>query len=177
MPRALLPALTTGVRAGTVLLAATGALAGCGAPPELTQPPAITPPATRAATPGPVHPTVPATSSAPAGSVTPMPAASTAVDCGGDPTGEQVIALLRRSAGLPDGVTMTVAVRPRCAGTWQYTVVEVSGHEPMQVVSTGRPTALTLVTAGTDVCNIRVRTEAPPGIRALACDGALPSGA
>ena len=37
------------------------------------------------------------------------------------------------------------------------------------MVTRGRPTALKLVTAGTDVCGVEVRAVAP-GIRALACD-------
>jgi hypothetical protein len=36
-------------------------------------------------------------------------------------------------------------------------------------VSTGRGSTLALVAAGSDVCVNRVETEAPPGIRVLAC--------
>ena len=173
MPRTLLSALALGVRAGAVLLAAAVPLVGCGTPPELTNQPAPIGPATRSTTRGPVTPTIPSASPAPSGSATPTFAELTAVDCRGNPTGEQMITLLRRSAGLPSGVAMKVAIGPRCAGTWQYAVIEVSGHEPLQVVSNGRPTSLALVTAGTDVCSIPVRTQAPPGIRALACDAVL----
>lgn len=176
MPRALFPAIAPGVRAGGVLLAATIPLAGCGAPPELDDPPG--PAAPRTTTTGPVTPTTSALRTdpaAPSGTATPAFGELTAVDCRGNPTGDQVIALLRRSPHLlASGTRVTVLVRPLCAGTWQYTVVEVPGREPLQVVSSGRPTSLTLVTAGTDVCGIPVRTSAPPGIRAVACDAVPP---
>jgi hypothetical protein len=94
-----------------------------------------------------------------------------AVACGGKPSGQQIIRLLRRQAGLlSDGVRAAVDTGPLCSGTWQYTVVVVSGREPLAVVTEGRPGDLRLVTAGTNVCSIPVRTEAPIGIRtAAAC--------
>jgi hypothetical protein len=63
---------------------------------------------------------------------------------------------------------VTVDTGPLCAGTWQYTVVLVPNREPLAVVTRGRPGALELVTAGTNVCSIPVRTEAPIGIRTAA---------
>jgi hypothetical protein len=84
-----------------------------------------------------------------------------------------VIELLRHSSGLlPRGARVTVLSGPLCADDWQYTIVQVPDREPLQVVSSGPATALTLVTAGTDVCNIPVRTGAPAGIRTVACEGA-----
>lgn len=91
----------------------------------------------------------------------------TAVPCGGRPSGDQVIALLQRRSVLAAGSRPAVTTGPMCAGTWQYTVVSVSSHEPLHAVSKGPPTALELVTAGTNPCSARVRAEAPPGILAL----------
>ncbi|HEX5596117.1 MAG TPA: hypothetical protein VFX61_08915 [Micromonosporaceae bacterium] len=154
----------------TSLLAAVVLLVGCGVPPELREPsprsqtaspqPTEGPPATF--TPAPLVPTT-----GPA--ATPTFSELTAADCQGRPTGAQVIELLRRDKVLARDVRVTIDSLPVCAGTWQYTVVQVPGHEPLQVVSEGPPTALKLVTAGTDVCSIPVRTAAPPGIRNLAC--------
>jgi hypothetical protein len=169
----------------TALLLAC-ALAGCGAPPpDLTATPAVPAPTGTATT-------LPATAGTPSGTaapptllppLTPRPAIPTAsptaatgfpedyaVDCGGRPSGTQVIRLLRREGVVPGGVRTTVDTGPLCAGTWHYTVVTVPGREPLAVVSRGRPSSLRLVTAGTNVCSIPVRTEAPTGIRiAAAC--------
>jgi hypothetical protein len=88
-----------------------------------------------------------------------------AVPCAGRPGGEQIVALLRRNPGvLPPGANPTVAAGPLCAGTWQYTVVTQPNMDPLQVVSNGAPGALTLVTAGTDVCTPEVKAGAPFGI-------------
>jgi hypothetical protein len=147
----------------------------CGAPPNLEPSPAPAVPGTASASPSaspgasasasPLVPTVPA-----APSPTGFPE-TYAVSCEGKPSGQQVIRLLRREAGLlPDGVRATVDSGPLCSGTWQYTVVVVTGREPLAVVTEGEPGDLRLVTAGTNVCSIPVRTEAPVGIRtAAAC--------
>jgi hypothetical protein len=155
VPPAQRPATAaTTLLVGGILLAGTAGLVACGVPPELRDPHPPVPPTTRSATPG--------------------FGESTATDCQGNPTGEQVIALVRRSPHLlPAGVAVSVRDRPLCAGTWQYTVIQVPGHEPLQVVSNGPARSLTLVTAGTDVCSIPVRTGAPPGIRAVACSAPL----
>jgi hypothetical protein len=94
-----------------------------------------------------------------------------AVDCAGRPTGTQVVRVVRRKARLiPAGARVSVETGPLCAGTWQYTVLSMPGREPLAVVTRGRPGDLDLVTAGTNVCSIPVRTEAPTGIRiAAAC--------
>jgi hypothetical protein len=171
VPPAQRPAATAArVLAGGILLACAAGLIGCGVPPELRNPPeraapspSPTPPASPTSAPAAAPPTT--------GTATPTFGELTAVDCQGNPTGNQVIALLRRSPRLlAPGVTASVRDRPKCAGTWQYTVIQVPGHEPLQVVSSGPANALTLVTAGTDVCSLPVRTGAPPGIRLIACD-------
>jgi len=93
-----------------------------------------------------------------------------AVSCAGYPTADQVVAALRRSGnGMVSASTrVTVQLAPQCSGTWQYTIVNVPQHDPLQVITKGAPTALQLITAGTDVCSIPVRTQAPTGIRNLA---------
>jgi hypothetical protein len=82
------------------------------------------------------------------------------------------VATVRRAAGLlPAGSRPTVREpTPLCAGSWQYTVITVAGREPLRVVTKGQPAALSLVTAGTNVCTVQVRAAAPVGIRtAAAC--------
>lgn len=160
-------------RAVATVLACAALVAGCGVPPELRDGSGSTVPSPQ---------TGPPTTAAP--SLTDLPteaapqtsqtfAEAQAVACNGSPSGAQVIALLRRSTGLlPSGATATVrADGPLCAGTWQYSVVIVPGRDPLAVVTRGRPSSLTLVTAGTNVCNIPVRTGAPAGIRTVACEG------
>jgi hypothetical protein len=168
--------LAAGLLAAGLLAAGLSLLAGCGTPPELREPPGAlptAPPTTAPATPTPGFPTAGAT--ALPGQETPAFGELTAVACQGRPSGTQVVALLRRSPDvLPAQARVTVTAGPVCAGDWQYTVVQVPQREPLQVVSKGRPTALTLVTAGTDVCNIPVRTQAPPGIQTYACTEAPP---
>ncbi|PWR13581.1 hypothetical protein DKT68_00855, partial [Micromonospora acroterricola] len=147
-----------------------------GAPPELRAPSA-TP--TRAATPTAAGPT--GTASAPPTTVPTGPPVGgvtatadpglVATACRNGPTGQRVVQLLRGRAGvLPDNVRVRVRTGPLCAADWQYTVVEVTGHEELQVVTRGRPAGPELVTAGTDVCTVEVRATGPAGIRTLACD-------
>ncbi|SCL15614.1 hypothetical protein GA0070624_0771 [Micromonospora rhizosphaerae] len=155
-----------------VALLAVLPLAGCGTPPELRQPAqgAAAPTATGAPTPS--APTAAPTTPA-ARTVTPTASDLVAVPCRSGPSGDRVVSLLRGSARvLPRDVRVRVRIGPLCAGDWQYTVLAVTGHEELQAVTRGRPTALELVTAGTDVCGVEVRALAPPGIRTLACDGA-----
>ncbi|WKU02154.1 hypothetical protein Q2K19_11675 [Micromonospora soli] len=151
------------------MLLAALTLAGCGTPPELTQSAAPTPTApaspTPSATPGALTPPA---EPAP----TPGPSDLVAVPCTSGPSGDRVVSLLRGPARvLPRDVRVKVRTGPLCAGGWQYTVLEVTGHEELQVVTQGKPTALELVTAGTDVCSVEVRAAGPPGIRTLACTG------
>lgn len=137
-------------------------LAGCGEPPpDPRSYPVGTP--TRTAT----RATVQATATRlprPSVSAAPFPE-STAVSCGSRVSANQVIVLIRQASMLPAGTpTPTATVGPLCSGQWQYTVLAVPDREPLQVVSRIQAERLTLVTAGTDVCTVQVRTEAPTGI-------------
>ncbi|HEX6498597.1 MAG TPA: hypothetical protein VF054_06145 [Micromonosporaceae bacterium] len=146
------------------LLTAAATLAGCGRRVE----PLPVPTLAVTAMPSPTGTAVPSPTVAP-----PLPAPSPsgtgfpetiAVDCAGTPAADRIIALLRARGWLSARTPATVSVGPLCAGTWQYTILSVSGHEPLQVVTEGPPTGLRLVTAGTDICTIEVRTTAPAGI-------------
>lgn len=167
-PRAPLSRLLTALTPLTAV-----PLAACGVPPELRQPGLGSTP-TRTA---PAAPT-PGVSPSPAGSPPLVPPATAgadlvAVNCRNGPSADRVLTLLRGPAQvLPRGVVVRVRTGPLCARDWQYTVLEVTGHEELQVVTRGRPDALLLVTAGTDVCTVEVRAAGPVGIRTLACDGA-----
>jgi len=145
------------------------ATAACGVPPDLETPRAATPPRP---SPTPTTGAVPTSSPTPMATVTATPSGdgSTATDCAGRPSREQIIALLRRTNVLPRSARTTFRTGPLCAAGWQYSVIEVPDRDLLQVVSTGSPTSLRLVTAGNNVCTIRVRVEAPAGIRTLACD-------
>lgn len=140
-------------------------LAGCGAPPELRDRPGTPTP------PGPPTGTTPGTGP-PIGPIT-QPTATAgfseeiAVDCDGEPGGDQVLDLLRAEEVLASGTPATVADGPVCSGEWQLTVVTVPDRDPLQVMTRGEGT-LELVTAGTDVCTVEVRVQAPPGIRRAA---------
>jgi hypothetical protein len=159
--------------AGTVF-AGCLTLAGCGAPPQPDDPPVAAVPTRQSAS---TTAVTPAGSSSGTQSPTPSPTASrfselVAVDCHGNPNAAEVITLLRNSSGLlPPTAPVTVLRGPFCAGDWQYTTIRMAGRDPLDVVSYGPASAMTLVTAGTDVCNVPVRTAAPPGIRTVACAG------
>lgn len=147
--------------------ALTAALAGCGAPGGLAPTPEGSLPAPpTAGPPGSVSPTT--------GTATPAPGGSTgtgddtAVDCGGEPDVDSILALLRAETLLPEDADVTVREGPLCAADWQYTVIAVPDRDPLQVVTSGAPDDLTLVTAGTGVCTVEVRVQAPPGIRNVA---------
>jgi hypothetical protein len=153
--------------------------AGCDKPPGLELPPVRTPtPAPPTPTPTPpsvptAPPTLPPTTTA-----APSPtgfAEATAVNCGGSPGSREVLAILRRAGLVTSSSGARVVTGPMCAGTWQWTVVRMPDADPLQVVTRGAPGSLRLVTAGTDVCSIPVRTGAPAGIRAAACDARPPA--
>ncbi|MEU5942955.1 hypothetical protein ABZ807_28165 [Micromonospora sp. NPDC047548] len=153
----------------TGALVAVLPLAACGAPPERRAPapattsrPALVTPAAPTAAP----PVTPPPDIAPTPSPTP---GLVAVACAGRPSADRVVDLLRGRV-LPRDVSVKATAGPLCAADWQYTVFAVAGHEELQVVTRTESAALRLVTAGTDVCSIEVRTVAPPGIRTLACD-------
>lgn len=158
-----------------VTLLALLTIPACGTPPELRRPAQQTATApTATGTPTPPTATPAPTPTAPTTPTTPTRTGAdlVAVPCPTGPSGDRVISLLRGAAGvLPRDVRVRVRVGPLCAGDWQYTVLDVTGHEELQVVTRGRPGALELVTAGTDVCGAQVRAAGPPGIRTLACDG------
>jgi hypothetical protein len=163
--------------AACAALATCAALAACGTPPELRPKPGS--PVPRPS----VIPSASAVTDLPSGVVlmpgetapaSPLPSfdEAYAIPCAGYPSAEQVVALVRRKGGLlPRTGAVPVAKGPLCAGTWQYTVFAVPGQEQLQVVSSGTPRDLTMVTAGTDICSARVRAGAPVGIRnAALCD-------
>ncbi|BAL93266.1 hypothetical protein AMIS_80460 [Actinoplanes missouriensis 431] len=110
------------------------------------------------------------TTTTPTTSPTPSPTPSQAKKCTGAPTGRQILTLLKDNPAVPDA-ELEVAGGPFCGGAWSYTTVQLKGGgaEALSVVTTGKGTTLALVTAGTDVCNPRVKAEAPVGIRVLAC--------
>lgn len=158
----------------TIPHASGGTLPASGlAPPPVvvTTPPLMTPTAaTPPGVPTYTYPTrTPATPTATSTTTTsPTPAPSYAPRCTGQPTGAQVVTLAKKSPAVPDQ-NVNVLDGPFCGGTWSFTVIGMTGAEPLSVVTTGTGTTLTLVTVGTDVCNPTVKTQAPAGIRALAC--------
>jgi hypothetical protein len=103
----------------------------------------------------------------------PSPTPSPAARCTGGPTKQQVLGVINGKPGIPTQ-NLKVTDGPYCARTWQFTIVGIAGAdpdqvEPLLVVTRGRPAALTLVEAGTDVCTDKVQDDAPPGIRVRAC--------
>ena len=118
-------------------------------------------------------PTQRTTTTPPPTTKSPTPTPSHAPRCTGEPTGAQILALIKGKPGVPDK-PLRLQQGPFCSGTWSFTTVEVSGTdeddlEPLMVVATGAAATLTLVAAGTDVCIEQVQTGAPAGIRVLAC--------
>jgi hypothetical protein len=183
----------------TRLLAVLGCatlLAGCGAPPrpQPTAPPRTSasgsaapsglpsylpgglpptlPPTGLPTYPTPTYPTLPTTAPTTAPTTT-RPTPSPAARCTGGPTKQQVLDLVQGKPGIPDE-DLTVTEGPYCAASWQFAILGIAGRdtddvEPLLVVSTGRPSALRLLEAGTDVCTDRVERDAPAGIRVRAC--------
>jgi hypothetical protein len=93
--------------------------------------------------------------------------------CTGQPTGAQILTLVKGTKGIPKR-TLKVVDGPNCASNWSFTTIGEAGktadqQEPLYVVAYGAGAGLMLVTAGSDVCNDPVQKEAPPGIRVLAC--------
>lgn len=164
--------IAVATRAGAAAIALAALAAGCGVPPELRDPPGSVVPspktASPTASPPPVASDLPPTA---VPSATPTFGEATAVLCNGQPSGARVMSLLRNTSGMLRGETATVrSDTPLCAGDWQFTVIVVPDRDPLLVVTRGAPGSLTLVTAGTNVCNIPVRTSAPVGIRTVACE-------
>ncbi|MGK5679839.1 hypothetical protein [Actinoplanes sp. URMC 104] len=105
--------------------------------------------------------------------ISPTPTPSHAAKCPAEPTGAQILELIKGRPGIP-AKPMRVFEGPFCSGTWSFATVEATGDdaddlEPLMVVATGTGPTLALVAAGSDVCISRVQTGAPPGIRVLAC--------
>jgi hypothetical protein len=164
-------------------------LAGCGSPPQPlpTAPPEPVGsgplPSASAGPPSPIggyptlQPTIPTIPGVPTFTTRPVPTTtpppSPAPRCTGGPTRPQVLAVIKGRAGMPEE-ELAVTQGPYCSGSWQFTIVGIAGSsddlvEPLLVVTTGRPSALRVVEAGTDVCTDRVSDDAPPGIRVRAC--------
>ena len=163
-------------RQGALALAVLGgALAGCTPVPSSPARPSAAPQRPPSA---PVPPSPAQVVEPPPAPVVPVPAApiptrtgqdeQVAVSCAGHPSAERIIALVRSNGMLTGNATVTVQTGPLCAGSWQYTVLTGTGREPLQVVSLGTPEALQLVAAGTDICSVQVRGQAPPGILSVA---------
>ena len=103
----------------------------------------------------------------------PSPTPAHAGKCTGQPTGAQILALVKGKPGMPSD-PLRIFEGPFCSGTWSFSTVEVTGMtedqvEPLMVIATGAGSTLALVAAGSDVCTDPVQTNAPPGIRVLAC--------
>ncbi|GAA1800727.1 hypothetical protein HC028_08755 [Planosporangium flavigriseum] len=168
----------TWVRAALLITVVVGTAAGCGRVVPLPSPDAQVGPGISAspseepaaeATAGPGE-----GASATPGPVDPLPAVTalseaSASPCAGGPGADRVIAALRRDRNLlPAEVAPKIVSGPLCAGSWQYTVMNVPGREALQVVTRGSGGALTVVTAGTYVCIPEVVGAAPAGIVAAA---------
>jgi hypothetical protein len=115
--------------------------------------------------------TIPPTTAPTTKSPTPTP--SHAARCATEPTAARILTLIKGKPGIPTD-PLRVSDGPFCSGTWSFTSVEVTNKnadetDPLLVVSTGTGDQLALVTAGSDVCIDRVQSEAPTGIRVLAC--------
>jgi hypothetical protein len=103
----------------------------------------------------------------------PTPATPPAAKCRSGPTPAQVLAVLKDLPGIPDQ-KLALTDGPFCSGSWQFAQVQIAGADPKSaeqlfVVTTGTPTALKVIEAGTDVCSVEVQTKAPAGIRVRAC--------
>jgi hypothetical protein len=155
--------LPPALRAATALLLGLALTVACGPPPQVEPTPA-------GPLPGPGSPGLPNTPSpALPGDTSPPPTPDDeAVSCDGQPTADQVLDVLHDAGLLNDGIEASVVEGPLCAEDWQYAVVSVPDRDPLQVITSGEPDTLTLVTAGTDVCTVEVRVHAPRGIRAVA---------
>ncbi|MFI5913772.1 hypothetical protein [Dactylosporangium sp. NPDC051541] len=147
-------------------------LAACTHKDEVVAPPAVKPSRLSQeplvpVQPQPIEPTteraVPSGSASASGSPSPTGFSEAYVAfCNGRPSGEQVIAAVRRARPtLPAGSGVTIQKAPVCSGVWQYTILNVKDSEPMRVITKGAPTSLAVVTIGTDPCTVEVRATAP----------------
>nr|BFE67034.1 hypothetical protein GCM10020092_003350 [Actinoplanes digitatis] len=114
--------------------------------------------------------TTPATVTTTPTTVRPSPAPK----CVNGPSGQQVLTAVKGRPGVP-ATELKVIDGPFCAKSWQFTIVQIAEAdsdtpaEPLLVVTKGSPATIKVIEAGTDVCSIKVRTEAPTGIRVWAC--------
>jgi hypothetical protein len=143
--------------------------------PALTTPPPATPTLPPPPLTYPTYPVVTTTiTTVPPTTTSPTPTPSHAPACVGEPTGAQILTLVKaQKKGVPTE-PLKVDQGPFCAGEWSFTTVEIVGKdedqlEPLLVLATGKGATLTFVAAGSDVCSNRVQTTAPAGIRVLAC--------
>ena len=122
-------------------------------------PPATLPPVTT------TRPTTTTTTRPPTSTVSPAPR------CANGPSRAQVLAVLDGLPGIP-AKELVVAAGPFCSGSWHFTEVRIADEdkaEQLFVVTTGTPTTLKVIEAGTDVCSTEVQSRAPAGIRVRAC--------
>lgn len=157
------------IPAAALLLTLVAAVtaAGCGKPPDLRPQPGVPVPSPSAQPTGRSPIALPSASASV--SAAPTFSENYYVACLGSPSGDQVVAALRaKTKLLPRTGTVTATTGPLCSGSWQYTIVQAAGREPLVVVTKGAPTALQVVTAGTDVCTVTVRAQAPPGLLSAA---------
>lgn len=143
-------------------------VAGCGRPPGLDDAGSGGPPVPGTGAPSGSPPAFPGPSVGSPGGPGLSPGPGLAVDCAGEPDRDEVLALLRAEQVLGANADAQVVEGPLCADGWQYSVVNVPDLDPLQVLTQGEPGDLELVTAGTDVCTVEVRLQAPPGIRDVA---------
>ena len=142
----------------------TGVLPTATLPPLPYVPPATLPPVL---TTTPPRTTTPATTR-------PTPTVPAAPKCtSSGPTKAQMLAVLEGLPGIPEE-ELAVAEGPFCSGSWQFATVQIADEDPedaeqLFVVTTGRPAALKVIEAGTDVCSAEVQSRAPAGIRVRAC--------
>lgn len=121
----------------------------------------------------PTYPT--ATTTPPTTATTTPPGPSPAPRCTSGPTAQQVLAVVKNRPGIPEAADLKVIDGPFCAGSWQFSVLEIAAtdaedeYEPLLVVSKGAPATLKVIEAGADVCSVKIQNETPAGIRVRAC--------
>lgn len=146
-------------------------LLGCGRPPGAGETPA--PPPVSPGSSGTTAPTFPG--SIPTGSPGRPSggfAEEIATGCGGEPGEGELLEILQDEGLLDQDAEAEFAEGPLCSADWQWARIRVPDLDPLQVVTRGEPGDLELVSAGTDVCSVEVRVQAPPGIQgAASCQG------
>ena len=144
--------------------------------PTGTLPTAVLPPAVLPTLPYVPPATLPTTTTPPTRTTSPTTAPTSTVSpaprCRSGPSPAQVLAVLKGMPGIPEK-KLAVTAGPFCSGSWQFATVQLADApdkaEELFVVTTGTPTALKVIEAGTDVCSVDVQGKAPAGIRVRAC--------